>query len=112
MNCLVETGTYLGEMIFAQIDNFSKIYSIEIDKELFQRATRIFSSKSQVEVFLGDSGEVLPVILNKLNQPALFWLDGRPSNHPHYQKYLPVSHQEIKCPHQLRFLIRDSSNSW
>ena len=76
MNCMVETGTYLGEMIFAQLDNFQKIYSIEIDQELFKRAQRIFSSKTQVEVMLGNSGEVLPMILDKLEGPALFWLDG------------------------------------
>ena len=75
MDFLVETGTYLGEMIFAQLDNFQKIYSVEIDQELFKRAQRIFSSKTQVEVFWGNSGEVLPMILDKLEGPILFWLD-------------------------------------
>ena len=115
MKYLVETGTYLGEMIWAQIDNFSKIYSIEIDQELFKRATNIFLKKPQVEIYLGDSGKVLPEVLNKLNGPALFWLDGHFSGGETSSADIPSPViQELNCifTHSIKghvILIDDAS---
>ena len=32
----IETGTYLGDMVNAVMDTFNKIYSIELDKTLYE----------------------------------------------------------------------------
>jgi hypothetical protein len=76
LRILVETGTYLGDMIHALRKDFGKIYSVEIDRDLHDRARERFKRRRNVELILGDSGRELPGILAKISQPALFWLDG------------------------------------
>jgi hypothetical protein len=72
---LVETGTYLGEMIKANLKNFSSIHSVELGDLLFGAARSKFAKYSHVSLYHGDSAEVMPFILRPLSQPALFWLD-------------------------------------
>lgn len=38
IDILIETGTYLGDMVFAMKDVFSQIYSIELDSDLCMKA--------------------------------------------------------------------------
>lgn len=73
LRVLVETGTYLGTMIDAQKEYFDEIYSIELSKDLYERAKRKFK-QPHIHLMQGDSGELLGNI--ELNKPALFWLDG------------------------------------
>jgi hypothetical protein len=77
LNTLVETGTYLGDMVFALKDSFDEIYTIELDSYLYKRAKRRFSKYGHIHVLQGDSGEVLPGILASLDKTkrVLFWLD-------------------------------------
>lgn len=76
INTLVETGTYLGDMVAAQLPHFSRILSIELSVELHKRAKIRFRKNKQVELHQGDSGKVLHKIAPKLTEPAIFWLDG------------------------------------
>jgi hypothetical protein len=71
----VETGTYLGDTPWALKRTFNKIYSIEIDFSLYQRACNRFRRYPHIAVHLGDSSEVLPGIIKKLTGPCIFWLD-------------------------------------
>lgn len=73
---LIETGTFKGEMIDATKKNFSKIYSIELDKILYKNAIKKFSKFSHISIIHGDSSKTLPNILNNITCPCLFWLDG------------------------------------
>lgn len=73
---LVETGTYMGEMVEAQKKYFKAVYSIELSVELHQLAVEKFKNDSNVTILQGDSAVVLKDILNVLKTPALFWLDG------------------------------------
>jgi hypothetical protein len=73
---LVETGTYLGDMVWAQKDYFERIYSIELSKELYTQARERFSSVSNVHLLHGDSSVRLRDVIRELDRPALFWLDG------------------------------------
>jgi hypothetical protein len=75
LDTLVETGTYMGAMVKACQSSFSQIYSIELQKDYYERARRRFSRASHVTILRGDSAQRLPEILRKLNEPALFWLD-------------------------------------
>ncbi len=75
LDILVETGTFLGDTVFAALDTFRTIYSIELDRGLFGRARRRFAGYGHVHIVPGDSSEALPFVLAKLEQPALFWLD-------------------------------------
>ena len=75
-NTLVETGTYFGDMVFAQLKKFKNIYSIELDNWLYSEAKKRFKAFSHVKIIQGDSGKVLSEIIKELDAPAVFWLDG------------------------------------
>ncbi|MDD5318599.1 MAG: hypothetical protein PHF79_02140, partial [Candidatus Pacebacteria bacterium] len=53
----IETGTYLGDMLYAIRNDFDKIYSIELSNELFARAQKRFKRNKHIEIINGDSGE-------------------------------------------------------
>ena len=76
LHTLIETGTYTGAMVFAMRDDFDKIYTVELDENLFKAAQKGFSKFAHVEPVQGDSGEVLPQIMAGVSEPCLFWLDG------------------------------------
>ena len=76
LRTLVETGTYEGDMIEATKNVFEHIYSIELSKELFERAKQRFKTDEHIELIHGDSGIELKKLVGKFDEPALFWLDG------------------------------------
>jgi len=75
LNVLIETGTYMGDMIWAMRKKFKYIYSIELSKELYDKAKDRFSNIKNVKLIHGDSGKHIENILNRVDHPALFWLD-------------------------------------
>lgn len=75
LQILVETGTCLGEMVYAVKDSFHTIYSIELDRELYEGAQRLFNKCGYIHILQGNSAVILPQVLANLHQPALFWLD-------------------------------------
>jgi len=75
LRVLVETGTYYGEMVDAVKAHFDRIYSVEYEPQLAQRAVRKFARYPHIKIFEGDSQKVVPDLLKSLAQPALFWLD-------------------------------------
>jgi hypothetical protein len=73
---LVETGTYRGTTVHAMRRRFAQIYSIELSEELYERARERFAGDAHVHILHGDSGELLPVLARRIEEPCLFWLDG------------------------------------
>ncbi len=76
ISTFVESGTYLGDMIWAQQDNFEKIYTIELSKFLQEAAKHRFQKSSHIEFIHGDSGKLMPTLIKDLPEKSLFWLDG------------------------------------
>jgi hypothetical protein len=76
INTLVETGTYYGDMVYAQLNKFEKIYSIELGEDLYNKALERFEKDTHVSIILGDSGHVLQTLIKVLDSPCIFWLDG------------------------------------
>src|SRR5687768_9533730 len=76
ISTLVETGTYLGDMVEAQKKRFRKIISIELSVDLYEKAKQRFVKDKNVRIVQGDSGEALPGILKEITERAIFWLDG------------------------------------
>lgn len=76
LKVFIETGTYYGEMVEAMKPYFNQIYSIELSTELYERAKHRFAGDQRITILHGDSGHVLGELLPRLDQPALFWLDG------------------------------------
>lgn len=76
ISTLVESGTYLGDMIWAQQDNFKKIYTIELSKYLYEATKNRFRTNSHIEFIYGDSGKLMSTLIKDLQDRTLFWLDG------------------------------------
>jgi len=72
---LIETGTYTGHMVYAMLDTFETVYSIELDDRLVRKAKEKFAPYRHVHIIQGESSNVLPGILQNTHQPCLFWLD-------------------------------------
>lgn len=103
---MVETGTFRGDMCHAMRDHFEQIYTIELDDTLYAEACRRFKATPSITPMHGDSGVVIKQVLDKLDQPALFWLDGHYSAGPTARGDLdtPIS-QEIE--HILAHHVQD-----
>jgi hypothetical protein len=76
---LIETGTFQGDMIYAMLGNFDRLYSIELSHAFYLAAKERFQACPKVSLFEGDSEKVLPQILSEINEPAVFWLDAHTS---------------------------------
>lgn len=76
LRALIETGTYLGDMIWAMRKEFDEIHSIELEPTLYKLAQTRFQKQPHVHLHLGDSAVALSGIAATLRSPALFWLDG------------------------------------
>jgi hypothetical protein len=72
----VETGTLFGDTVEAMRPVFQRVVSIELSEELGAKARERFAGCGNVTILQGDSGQVLPRVLEMLTGPALFWLDG------------------------------------
>jgi hypothetical protein len=94
----IETGTYKGKMLYAVTPYVKEIYSIELDHMYFEKAERRFAGYHNIHVFQGQSGEVLPKILKRIDKPCLFWLDAHWSggSTARAETQTPII-QEIKC---------------
>lgn len=75
LRTLVETGTYYGEMVAAMKSRFDRIYSVEYEHRLAQRAQKKFAHWPHIQIIEGDSQQVVPELLKTISEPALFWLD-------------------------------------
>ncbi len=91
IDTLVETGTYLGDMVYAMKDRFRDIYSIELSDDLHSRAQKSFKRYHHIHLLPGDSGAVLPKVLDQVTGPCLFWLDG------HYSGGITAL-GDLRCP--------------
>ncbi|WP_282171264.1 hypothetical protein [Cytobacillus firmus] len=102
INILIESGTYLGAMIDAVENNFSKIFSIELDEKLYQAAELKYSDRAHITIVSGDSAKMIPKILESIQEPCLFWLDG------HYVPYTTdTARGELDTPimHELDYIL-------
>jgi len=102
---LVETGTYLGDMIEAQRNNFKKIYSIELSEKLFHKAVKRFKAYPHIKILQGDSGLILNNLMPDIDNVSIFWLDG------HYSGGMTaMGSKECPVPEELEIIIKSSLN--
>lgn len=81
----VETGTYLGETTEFISRHASKVYSIEPEPILFQKAKKYFKSFDHISILHGTSENIFPILLPKIKGNVNFWLDGHYSDGVTYQ---------------------------
>lgn len=73
----IESGSYRGDGIQNALDaGFEEIYSIELAPHLYQHCCKRFAGNKHVHLYFGDSSQVLKTILDEINEPVTFWLDG------------------------------------
>lgn len=75
LDILIETGTFLGDIVYAMRKNFDKIYSIELSKELSDRAKERFRNYKHIHIVQGDSPIILSRLLPQICRRPLIWLD-------------------------------------
>lgn len=76
----VETGTYLGDTVQLALNaGFEYVHSIEVDQGMFDKCKSRFENNSKVKLWFGDSVDIIPKIVDELNEPATFWLDAHAS---------------------------------
>lgn len=71
----VETGTFLAETTKLMSKHCEVVFSIELNRALYKQARYALSRYPNVILANGDSKNELPGILEKITNPALFWLD-------------------------------------
>jgi hypothetical protein len=72
---LVETGTFMGDMVAAVQDDFREIFSMEIDPRLCEQAGARFAWDRHIHILGGDSAKTLNGVVCQLHAACLFWLD-------------------------------------
>lgn len=75
-NIFIETGTFRGHTIEALKNDFKTLYTIELSQQLYEDAVKKFAPDEKVKLFQGNSSDVLPQIMETIDEPAIFWLDG------------------------------------
>lgn len=77
-NVFIETGTYKGNTSVWASRHFLKVFTIEFDKERYQKTFIRLSNMihtSNVRMLQGNSKDKLKEVLDKINEPVIFWLD-------------------------------------
>lgn len=75
----IETGTYMGGGVrLAKATGFKRVISIELDPERAANVRRALADVPGVELYEGDTVEILPKILAELDEPATIFLDAHP----------------------------------
>ena len=106
INTLIETGTFMGDMIDATKQVFDQIYSIELSESLFEKAKERFKNYRHIKLIQGDSGEILPQLLEAITPPCLFWLDG------HYSGGITArGSQDTPVLQELSAIFENSNNN-
>jgi hypothetical protein len=90
----IETGTLYGDMVShaASLGIFERVYSIELSDFYFNRAKNRFRKNLVVDLRHGDSGQVLPKLLEEINDAVIFWLDG------HYSGSNTATLEDVETP--------------
>jgi len=76
----VETGTYMGETILRFVNDFNKLFTIELSESLYKNFNLIDYDKTKLKSFLGDSAVVLSKVIEELEDKTIFFLDGHYSS--------------------------------
>jgi len=72
----VETGTGYGDTAYIASTKFKKVYTIDINPDVYENQRPWLKAATNVFRFLGDSVVQLPSILSTLDAPTFFYLDG------------------------------------
>lgn len=72
----IESGTFYGQTILNIQPIFKYIYTIELSDKYFLSFSKIAEQYDNIYNYHGDTTNILPKILNTINDNSVFWLDG------------------------------------
>jgi hypothetical protein len=72
----VETGTFQGGTCFWAAGQFRKVFTIEIDPAMSNATARKPDCPANIEFLIGNSKDILPQLVKRLQGRSFFWLDG------------------------------------
>ncbi|WP_248896421.1 hypothetical protein [Haloplanus halobius] len=87
----VETGTLHGETAAWASGPFQTVVTIELGDDLYERTTERYGDIDNIEFLHGSSQEMLPGVVERLDDSAVFWLDA------HYSGG-ETAGEEYECP--------------
>jgi hypothetical protein len=76
----VETGTWLGETILQFVNDFDKLYTIEVSEKVYNDFNKKDYNKNKLKSILGDSAIVIESVIKELSSDTIFFLDGHYSS--------------------------------
>ena len=71
----IETGTFKGNTAAWASQYFQNVFTIEFFQELYQAAANKFQHLNNIKFIFGDSRIELSKLVERLENPSLFWLD-------------------------------------
>ena len=101
----IETGTFLGDMVYAQRKKFDEIISIELNDTLYRKAVKRFKKYKHIKIIKGNSGKILKKICKRINKSAIFWLDA------HYcTKKTSGKNEKVPIHEELNAIFKNNHN--
>ena len=100
----IETGTYLGDTTLKLSKIAKKVISIEPQLELSHFATTRLKRRANVEIINATSESCIAKVLERVNGPACFWLDGHYSGDVTFQgsEISPISKELVAISKYLK----------
>jgi len=71
----IETGTYLGDTAAYAATLYPHVHSIELSKNLFEKAKKRFKNNKNIHLYQGDSAKSLASVLKNCKEKATIFLD-------------------------------------
>jgi len=71
----VETGTLFGDSAIKLHRHIPLVYTIEINRELYEKAVVRLRNRPGIKVLHGDSRAILERLVHAIREPTLFYLD-------------------------------------
>lgn len=90
-SCFIETGTFQGGTALWAAKHFERVRTIEFSKKWFDKTSQMLKSITNIDFIFGDSRVELKLIIEKLKEPSIFWLDAHWCNMGSYG-------EEDQCP--------------
>ena len=102
----VEGGTYHGDTIFAMEPHFRELHTVEVNPKLYQHTKSNYDG-AKIQFHCGDTVDVFPVLLEKLHQNIIFFLDS------HWSRSMPdtsYGSKYVPLLEELDIIMRKCSN--
>jgi hypothetical protein len=99
IDAAIETGTFEAEGTLLLREAVSRVWTVELDEALYERATTDHGDRAGVTFLLGSSDEVLTKLLAEVDEPVVFWLDAHGGMVDHRSRdVLNPAGENTQCP--------------